>query len=353
MALTQGSPLPDITQTTTRTDTAPDYYTTYLQNLSSAAKTGMGRTAEQGIAGYDPLQTLGYGQVPDAAGAYKPGLSSATQTAKTAAGGLDPTRIAALMDPYQKQVVDEMARLQEQNIQRSIMPSLKGAFVGRGDLGSSRYAGATGQTLADMQRNLMGQQYGALSQGYGNALKAAMEELNLQNQAAQTQAKLAEMEQSLGLTGAGALTKAGAEKQAYEQAKLDFPMKTATDAAALMRGYQIPTTQTEVFKGPKAGMYQTSPLSNILGVLSTLGGIKGGSTGDNLLSGLGSGIKNILRGFGDSGSISEGDMNASDAVDEDYWRNLFGTDEEQIDEDYWNSLLGGGNAKGGLIHLKK
>ena len=340
MALTQGSPLPDITQTTTRTDTAPDYYTNYLQNLSSAAKTGMGRTAAEGIAGYDPLQTLGYGNVPDAAGAYKSGLSSATQTAKTAAGGLDPTRIAALMDPYQKQVVDEMARLQEQNIQRSILPSLKGAFVGRGDLGSSRYAGATGQTLADMQRNLMGQQYGALSQGYGNALKAAMEELQLQNQAAQTQAKLAEMEQSLGLTGAGALTKAGAEKQAYEQAKLDFPMKTATDAAALMRGFQVPTTQTEVFKGPKAGMYQTSPLSNILGVLSTIGGFKGGSTGDKLIGSALSGIKDFFGG-GSDGSGFDWEKWAGSAIGD-------AGEGYNFEEENFDAL-----AKGGLAHIRR
>ncbi len=338
MAFTQGSPLPDITQTTTRTDTAPDYYTNYLQSLSDAAKTGMGRTAEAGIAGYDPLQTMGYGQVGTAAGAYKPGLSAATTTAGTAAAGLDPSRIAALMDPYQKQVVDEMARLQEQNLQRSILPSLKGAFVGRGDLGSQRYAGATGQTLADMQRNLTGQQYGALSAGYQNALKAAMDELGLQNQAARTQAELAGLEQSLGLTGAGAMTKAGAEKQAYEQSKLDFPMKTATDAAALMRGFQVPTTQTEKFVGPKAGMYETSPLSNILGVLSVLGGVRSGSTGDSVLKGFGSEVKDFLKGLNLSGDYFPSELDL--------------INDEEVDEDFWGKLIGG-NAKGGLIHIKK
>jgi hypothetical protein len=339
MAITQGSPLPDITQTTTRTDTAPDYYTSYLQSLSDASKTAMGRTADQGIAAYDPMQTMGYGQIAGAASAYKPGLASATGTANKAAAGLDQSRIMALMDPYQKQVVDEMARLQQQNIQRSVLPSLKGAFVGRGDLGSSRYAGAAGQTLADMQRNLVGQQYGALSTGYGNALKAAMDELNLQNEAAKTQGELAKMEQSLGLTGAGALTKAGSEKQAYEQSKLDFPMKTATDAAALMRGFQIPTTQTEKFVGPKAGMYQTSPLSSILGVLSTIGGIKGGSAGDKLISSVLSGFKDLFSG-GDGGGFNW----------EEWAKSASGTPGEGYnfeDEDY------GALAKGGLAHIRR
>ena len=286
MSLTVGAPLPDITKTGTRTDVAPEYYTSYLQGLSEAAQAGMGRTAAEGIAPMDVLQTQGYGMVPGAATAYQPGLTAAGQTAATSAGGLTGSRIAALMDPYQRQVVDEMARLQQQNIQRSILPSLRGAFVGRGDLGSQRYATATGQTLADMQRNLTGQQYGALSQGYQEALKAAMQELDLQNRAAQTQAAIAGKEQELGLTGAGALTKAGAERQAFEQAKLDYPMKQATSAAALMRGFQIPTTQTTTEVGPQTeGYYQKSPLQQILGVLSTLGAIRpGGKEGESLLS---------------------------------------------------------------------
>lgn len=333
MAITQGAPLPNVTQTTTRAEVAPDYYTQYLQGLSQAAQTGMARPAGQGVAPMDVLQTQGYGMVPGAAQAYQPGLAAAGETAATAAAGFDPSRIQAFMDPYQKQVVDEMARLQQQNIQRSVLPSMKGAFVGRGDLGSQRYAAATGQTLADMQRNLMGQQYGALSAGYQNALKAAMEELDLQNRAAQTQAGIAKAEQELGLTGAGALTKAGAERQAYEQSLLDYPLKQATTAAALMRGFQVPTTQTETFVGPKAGLYQTSPLSNILGVLSTLGAIRpGGVTydaqgrpiaSDSLLKGIYDTVRGFkLPTFGGGSSPTESELQADEAQDEAFWKSL-------------------------------
>lgn len=323
MAITQGSPLPNITQTETRTDVAPAYYTDYLTGLSEAAKTAMGRTPAEGIAAYDPLQTQGYGMILGAATAYQPGLTAAGQTAATAAGGLRGSRIAELMDPYQKQVVDEMARLQQQNLQQSILPSLRGAFVGRGDLGSQRYASATGQALANMQRNLTGQQYGALSAGYQNALKAAMEELDLQNRAAQTQAAIAGREQEYGLTGAGALTKGGAERQAYEQAKLDYPLKQATSAAALMRGFQIPTTQTSTFVGPKPGAYSKSPLESITGVMSALGSIRGGSTGDTALRGAYSFLRNLLRNQGGS-TPTEGELQADEAIDEQYWRSLFG-----------------------------
>lgn len=343
MSITQGSPLPDVTQTTTRADTAPEYYTSYLTDLASAGEKALGRTAAEGVAAYDPMQTLGYGQIESASGAYRPGLTAAGTTAATAAGGFDPNRITQFMDPYRQNVVDEMARLQQQNIQRSVLPSLKGAFVGRGDLGSQRYASATGQTLADMQRNLTGQQYGALSAGYQNALKAAMDELQLQNEAAKTQANIAKMEQDLGLTGAGALTQAGAERQAYEQAKLDYPMKQATAAAALMRGFQIPTTQTETFVGPKAGLYETSPLANILGVLSTLGGIK---TGDITYDKEGRPVvnSNLLKDI--YGAVKDFD-----------WSNIgdiFGSDGTEFDYgEFTQSPEYEPQKRGGLVSLKR
>jgi len=342
MAFTQGAPLPDIRQTETRADVAPSYYTDYLSDLATAGSQAIDKTAATGIAGYDPMQTLGYGKVADAAKAYAPGLTSAGETAATAAGGLDPTRITALMDPYQKKVVDEMARLQQENIQRSIMPSLRGAFVGRGDLGSQRYASATGQTLGDLQRNLLGQQAGVLSAGYQNAMKAALEELDLQNRAAQTQAQIAKAEQELGLTEAGALTKAGAEKQAYEQAKLDYPLKQATSAAALMRGFQVPTTQTSTFVGPKAGVYQTSPLANILGVLSTLGAVRGGSTGDSALRGIFDFFKSKIPDM-PSGDVSTGII---DYLDGGQYQTSSG---DIINPDEYSS----GMAIGGLASLNK
>jgi len=289
MSITQGDPLPNVTVTTTKTDTAPDYYTDYLKDLAGAGGTAMGRTAEQGVAGYDPLQTTGYGMVESGAGAYKDFLESAEKTAGTVAGGLDTSRIGQLMDPYRTNVVDEMARLAQQNVQRNVLPSLKAGFVGGGNLGSQRYAGALGQTMADIQSNLTGQQYGALSKGYSEALKAALDELSVQNQAARTQMDLGKTAQELGLTEAGALTKAGAERQAYEQAKLDYPLKTAQQVSGLMRGLQVPMTQGETRTGPLSrDYYAQSDLSNIMGILSLIGSASGGAGLDRVISAGGS-----------------------------------------------------------------
>jgi hypothetical protein len=276
MAFNQGAPLPDIKETTTRTTGAPDYYSNYLSGLSQAGQTALKQTADTGIAGMTDLQKQGYGALPAAATAYKPGLTAAEQTAANAAG-ISAADIQNFMNPYTQNVVNEMARLSQQNVQRNLLPTLKAGFVGTGGLGSQRYAGALGQGLADVQSNLTGQQYGALSSGYKDALQAAINEAQLQNQVAQTQGQLARAEQELGLTGAGALTKAGAEQQAFEQSKLDFPLKQATNVSNLLRNYTIPTSETTTFVGPRAGAYQKSPLEIATGMLSLLGASKQGS----------------------------------------------------------------------------
>jgi len=162
-------------------------------------------------------------------------------------------------------------------------------------LGGQRYANALGQSMSDIQAGLTGQQYGALSKGYSEALKGALDEAQLQNLAAGTQGKLAQQELDMGLTGAGALTKAGAERQAYQQSLLDQPLKTATAASGLMRGYTMPGSQTSTFTGPKAGAYQTSDLSQILNAMSAVGSVAGG-TGLKTLTGLGGSLADYLKG---------------------------------------------------------
>ena len=293
MAFTQGDPLPDVTKTTTTVQNAPSWYTDTAKALGTAATTNMARTGAESVAGLDPLQTKGYKDIETAAGSYVPGLTNAQTTADQAAQGINYGNIQAYMDPYRNQVVNEMARLGNQNFQRNIMPGLSGQFVGTGGIGGQRYANALGQTAADFQSDLTGKQYGALSSAYKDAVNAARAQSELQNQAAMTQGKLAAQEQELGLTGAGALTKAGGELQKYQQSILDAPALNAKNASDLLRGYTLPTDQTVKFVGPDAGSYGTSDLANILGIGSMLGATKAGSSGDQFFNWLGSGLKDL------------------------------------------------------------
>lgn len=273
----QGTVAPDVNTAKTSTTQAPQYFTDYLSGIAGAGGTALARPAESLVAPLTALQQQGYAGVPTVAEAYKPQLGVAEQTASQASG-VAPEDIQKFMNPYTQNVVNEMARLQQQNVQRNLMPQLKAGFVGTGGLGSQRYANALGQTMADLQSNLTGQQYGALSAGYKSALDSAIAEAQLQNQVAQTQGTLAGQEQALGLAGTGAMTKAGAEQQAYEQAKINAPLANATNVASLLKGYQVPTAVTETYKGPMAGVYGASPLSQVTGLGALIGSGLSGTT---------------------------------------------------------------------------
>ena len=121
-----------------------------------------------------------------------------------------------------------------------------------------------------MQSNLLGAQTGALQQGYSQALQAAINEGQMQNQAGQIQGNLAGQQQTLGLAGAGAMTKGGAEQQAFEQAKINAPLTQATNVSNLMKGYNVPSSTTENYKGPLPGAYGLSPLSQVTGLGSLI-----------------------------------------------------------------------------------
>lgn len=278
---------PDVTITQTKTQEAPDWYTNYLSGLSGVGQDYLGKTGEELIADYDPLQTAGYDKIASGAGAYAPGLSSAQKNIGDVASGLDLNRISDFMNPYTQNVVGEMERQAQQQLQRSILPGLKAGFVGSGGLGSQRYAGALGQAIGDVQSDLTGKKYGALSAGYKDALNAALQEAQTRGQAANIQGNLAEMAQRLGITESEALRKAGAEKQAYQQSILNAPLTTATNVSGLLRGYQMPMTSTDTYTGPQtSGYYQKSPLE-MYGPLLAGGLGMFGSSPKQMISGLG------------------------------------------------------------------
>jgi len=289
----EGQPLPNVTTTTT--DTGPSYFTNPVTKASEAAVTQMGKTAATGLAALDPLQQQGYAATPGAASSYIPGLTAATQTAGQAAGAMNPAGIQQFMNPYIQNVTNEQARLANQNFQRNVLPALGGAFVGTGGLGSQRYASALGQTGADFQANLTGQQNKSLADAYKSALDAATNQGQLQNAVAQTQGTLAGKEQELGLKGASALTQAGAANQAYEQAKLDYPITNAINSLKFLTGLQVPTTRTTVGPGQQ-GQYSQAPFNQVVGISSLLGSTLAGSnqgTAGNL-NALAGYVKNLL-----------------------------------------------------------
>lgn len=282
----QGSALPNITTTKTDTTSGPDWYNQYLSNLAQVGSGAIAKTPTEMVAGFSPLQEAAFKGAETAATSYQPQLAAAGQTASEAAKGITPQNIQSFMNPYTGSVVDEMGRLSGLNTQRNVLPGLKSAFVGTGGLGSKRYAGATGQTMADISSNLMGAQTGALQKGYADALAAAKDQSMLQNQAAQTQGTLASTEQKLGIAGTEELANLGATQQKQAQALINAPLTTAANAANVFTNLKVPTTVSSVSNAPIPGAYSNSPLSQIAGLGTLFASGAGGSS---------SAIQNMLK----------------------------------------------------------
>jgi len=246
MSIVQGSALPNITTTTSAT--VPSWYTDTVTAGTNIAQNQMKKTAAQGLAGQDPLQLQGYAATSGAANSYIPGMNAAQYTAGQAGNAMNAAGIQQFMNPYINNVTNEQARLANQNFQRNVMPALGGQFVGTGGFGSQRFANALGQTGADFQANLTGQQNKSLADAYQSALTGAYNEGQLQNAVAQTQGNLAGKQQELGLKGASALTAAGAAQQQYNQSVLDYPLTNALNSMKVLSGLTIP--QGTVKTGP-------------------------------------------------------------------------------------------------------
>lgn len=267
--LFQGDPLPDVTTTTQTQATAPEFYTNYLQDI---ANLGQNAIQQGGVAGFSPLQQQAFQMVPDVAFAGAGSMGAASQLMGQAGATTMPDVVADYMNPYTRGVVDEMGRLQQRSIQENILPNLGAAAVGSGQFGSRRQQQITGNSLRDLQSDLLGRQMQALQSGYTEAGKFAQADLSRALQAGQGFENLGQAQQQLGLGGLKAMSEYGGQQQALGQRMLDYPMAQTQAYAQLMKGYQVPGGTMEQRVGPGgAGAYSNSPLSQISGLLTGLG----------------------------------------------------------------------------------
>jgi len=259
------------TQTTT-----PGFYTDYLSNIAN-----QGTAAAKGaqFIGAQPLQEKAFQNVEGAAGAYKPTLDAAGNTlnqAVTAANPLasatpyltaansDPSQAAAgYMTPYIRSVVDALGDTGARNIRQNLSPLATAGAVGSGQFGSKRGAEVLGQTIGNANRDVLNAQSGAMNTGYQNALNAAIQQNQIENQSGATaasaasqgqqnltqagaqQGQLATTNQNLNLADINALSTLGAQQQTIAQNRENFPLTTLSTLSGLMAGQTIPTTQTQ------------------------------------------------------------------------------------------------------------
>lgn len=302
MSLFEGTAPPNIKSTETVSAAAPQYLTDYLTKLSQSGMASLDVPGGQLVAAQAPLQQQAYAAAPEALTRYQSPLGAAVTAGQAAAAPITQADISAFYNPYEQQVVQDMARQSALNVQQTMLPQLRGAFAGTGAFGSRRYAGATGQALADVQQDLLAQQGKLRAAGFQSALDAALRQKSGQAQAAQALTGAGTSETTGAKTYMDILSGLGKEQQAYEQAKIEAPLTRAQNVAQIMRGYTYPTTTTKEYEGP-GQVYGPSPLAQIAGLGTLVGSAfntpQGGGTpwGKQLIGG----IKDIFGGFGSSG----------------------------------------------------
>lgn len=310
--LFEGQAAPAVQTSAVGANGLPEWYNQYTQGIAgkavNAAQNAEGQPVpQQSVAGFTPDQTQAFQQVRDNQGNWKPMLGQAGQqygqagqavgqanqaVAGPAQSWTDPGKVDQYMSPYTSKVVSEIARLGNQNFNENLMPGINANMIGSGQYGSTRNADALGRAARDTQQNILGQQATALEQGYGTAANIFGQDANRQQQQQQTQAStalaggqlsnqtgqnmgaLGAAYQQLGLGDAQALQATGQQQQQLNQMGLDtaYNNQVATNNApwtnldrmsSLVRGDQLPTTQTAMNSGPLTRTYQESPLSQL------------------------------------------------------------------------------------------
>lgn len=296
--LTQGQPLPSTSSSLT-TSQVPQYLSDYLYNLMSGAYSAAQEEYQPytgpRLAGFSPDQLAAFDVTRQTAGAYKPQLSAAEQSA---AGGaaLSPTEaaqpyfqaasanvpgvISQYMNPYQENVTNRMGDIAARQIREKLMPELGDTFTRAGQFGSTRQQELAQRGVRDISENLASQIGAQLAQGYTTAGQQAQEDLRRQasiGQAAGTltgtemqnlanlanvQASLGQKEQALGLQGAGALETIGMTQQGQAQKNLDLAYQD------FLRQTQYPKQQiqflSEIVRGlPSGGGTQTGTTTSM------------------------------------------------------------------------------------------
>jgi len=315
MSLMQGDPLPNITTTQNQVTSAPSWYTDYLSDL---AKNTTANVAGASYANAQPLQTAAFEKAATTTNTY-PGYFNQAMQATSNIGQTDITakpidpktgqpiadgqsRIEQFMNPYTTQVVDALGSLGQRNIQQFLAPQATASAVGTGQFGSKRGAEVLGQAINTGLMNTQAAQSQALQSGYTEALRAAQADQAQKLGAANQYGSLATAGQAANLADINALATLGGQQQTINQNAELFPLTAANLGAQALRGYNVPTTVNNTYTGPIPGAYSASPLQQIAGLSSIIGGVSqtpfGTAIGNTLKTGLTGipGLDNLFTG---------------------------------------------------------
>jgi len=251
MSLTTGTAVQAPSYSTSSTETPTwmqDAIYNQIQQATNVAQTPYQAYNNPLVASLDPLQQQAYGQVQANQGLWAPSLQAAQegtlgiasgpggysaaqpyaqaasqmsglQTAQpylNAAGQSSVSNIQDYMNPYTRNVTDEIARLGARNLSENLLPGVSDSFVKAGQFGSNRMGEFGSRAVRDTQDSILNQQAQALQSGYGQALGASQTDLSRQASLGSTAGQLASTQQNALMTlgqQAGTLSQADIARQ--------------------------------------------------------------------------------------------------------------------------------------------
>lgn len=275
--LFNGTPPPIVSSDTNTQGQLPLWYSKYMQGLFNRSSAIAGEDFQayggQRLAEPNAMQTQARERIGETAEAWQPLMAEAGAAAARGAGPFNAGDVEQYRSPFMGGVVDEIARLGNENFSENVMPAINSNFGMAGQHGSKRHMDFVGRAARDSQREIMGQQSLALQRGQ----EAAMQNYGQWTDRALTGGKqlgaLSELQQQLDTRTSAALETAGGAGRADEQANLDlayndfleqrgYPKEQAEWMSNIIRGHALDSSNTQM-SGSPASSYSPSPLANL------------------------------------------------------------------------------------------
>jgi len=215
-------------------------------------------------------------------GGYQPFLQQAQQFQQAAQASTGPQAYQQYMSPYQQAVMDTTLREYDIQSQKGL-PGLAASAIQRGAFGGGREGVQRAEYQSASDRNRAALQAQLLQQGYGQAQQAAQQ--NYMNQLNLGQSAIGLGQTNVGMLGQqiAGLQTLGAGETSQQQAILEAQRQLAQQQAyqPLNVAERYGAGIQPLIAGQPGGLgYSTvkseptpSPLSNLLGIGSTLAGI--------------------------------------------------------------------------------
>lgn len=255
----------------------------YKQGIARADSVSQGAYVPysgQRVANFSAPTQEAFDLTQQGIGQFMPTYNAGVAATQAASTPFDANTFSQFMNPYTKNVTDEIARLGNKNFSENLLPQVNSQFTGNGMFGSSRNAVALGRAAENTQQDIIGQQAAALSQGFQNSMGNYQAAQNRQLQAGQQLTNQAGQGQSMVGTDINALRGIGQAQENQQQTLLDtgynqfleqrdYPQQQVAFYNNIVRGINptgLVTEQRQGLAAPASG----NPIQQAIGLAGTI-----------------------------------------------------------------------------------